>query len=306
MTEDRKTYIGGSSVAVIMCGELYERNSTDLCRWYQGRLELPEPTGPDIERGRRMERDLFVMVAGDHYMPSDTFQQFKRGDGVTVPDYIGGTVDGIAFDMDSMRPKSIVELKCQRIRTLANWSNWGLPANHLWQVRLYMAVWNLDSAVVAALDYENWCPVYWNIPRDMELEALMLDECEQFWACVQAGDDWLVDSTVVEDLPRIGAEAVEATLWQERDLLEYRELTAEIDARKERLAEIKRDFEAQWPPEAKRIVSEHGTVSMSTRTTTTVDKKRLESGWPEVYEAVTETKVGKPSVSFRMKKGAGQ
>ena len=305
MTEDRRTYIGGSSVAVIMCGELYERTATDLCRWYQGKIGLPEPTGPDIERGRRMERDLFIMVANDHYLPPDTSQEFRRGDGVTCPSYIGGTVDGIAFNRDTMRPESVVELKCPRIRTLANWSNWGLPANHLWQVRLYMALWNLDSAIVAALDYENWCPVYWQIQRDMELEALMLDECAQFWDCVKAGDDWLVDSTVVDDLPRIGAEAVEATLWQERDLLEYRELQAEIDARKERQGEIKADFEKQWPPEAKRIISEHGTVSMSTRTTTTVDRKKLESAWPEVYEAVTSTTVGKPSVSFRMKKGAG-
>jgi len=300
---DRRTYIGGSSVSLIMCGELYGKTADDLCRWYQGDVSIPEPTGPDITRGRHMEGTLFGMVAHEHRIPSSTAQRWHSGDGIILPEYIGGTVDGLVYD--GGEPTAVVELKCPRTMTLRDWKNWGLPANHLWQVRLYMALWNVGEALVSALDYDEWRPIYWRVERDFELEAVMLDECAQFWDCVQSGETWASDPPEI-DAPPIGAEAVEATIWQERDLLEYRELQAEIDARKERIAEIKKDFEAQWPPEAKRIISEHGTVSMSTRTTTTVDRKRLESGWPHVYEAVTSTTTGRPSASFRMKKGAGQ
>ena len=301
---DRRSYIGGSSVSLIMCGELYGRTAHDLCKWYQHLIDLEQPTGGDIERGRSMETTLFNLVAVEKKVPLVTAQKFIIGDGVTVPDYVAGTVDGLVYD-DNLEPYAVLELKCPRGRTLRDWRNWGLPASHLWQVRLYMALWDVDKAIVAALDYDEWRPVYWEIDRDLELESLMFDEIEQFWECVMCDEEWAAEPPEI-DAPPIGAEAVEATLWQERDLLEYRELQAEIDARKERLAEIKKDFESQWPPEAKRIVSEHGTVSMSTRTTTTVDRKRLESEWPDVYEAVTTTNVGAPSASFRMKKGAGQ
>lgn len=298
---DRKTYIGGSSVSVIMTGEGYGgQTSADLCRWYQSDDTVETEINGPMQRGIELEAVIARRLQQDGW-DVHSQQLHVSGSQTGLASYLGGTIDGICtpYGYD----EGILEIKAPSTFTLQSWIDDGLPASHIWQCRLYMALTDRIVAYLVAWDLNSWDYKVWEIERDHEQESVMMLTLAEFWACVQGGNEW--EATVPQAVqPRIGAEAVQGTLWHERLLLEYGELQATKKAAEARLLELREEIAMEWPDGAKKVSTGIGSASYSAgRTTERIDAKRLQKEAPEVWEKYKVTTTGQPILRVTIKKG---
>lgn len=181
--EMRRSGIGASEIAAV-CGlspwqtplEVWMRKTTPS----RAPLIENEPASPAAEVGRALHnalRALYTVRTGIALVEATTMRH---------PDYPFVLATPGALSCDGTRG---LEIKCVGARMLGDWDNGGsgVPAYVELQCRQNMAVTGRRSWDVGALLGGTEFRIF-TVPRDLELEELLLQSAVEFWSAYIEGD----------------------------------------------------------------------------------------------------------------------
>ncbi len=172
MSEDRKTFLGGSEIAAVAGVSRYE-GPHDVWSKKLG-LVADEEDNRFMLWGRKLE-DL----VGERYTEV-TGKELIRAPHLVHPKlpYVAGTPDRLIVG----EPR-LLEIKTADARSAHLWGEEGtdgVPASYLCQVAYYLALTNLEAADVAVLIGGNDFRVF-HVERDRALEDRLLELARDFW-----------------------------------------------------------------------------------------------------------------------------
>lgn len=169
----RRTGIGSSEIAAVAGISPYAK-PIDVWRSKVEGLEIEE-TEP-MRRGRLLEPALanwYAETTGAALREIGTVRHKRSDIALATPDRIA-TLDGA---------ERVLEIKTASFRLAENWGDTGtddVPSHYLLQAQWEMACADLPSADLAVLIGGDDFRVY-HLIRDLELEAMLLQEAEKFW-----------------------------------------------------------------------------------------------------------------------------
>ena len=274
MRPDHKTYIGGSDSATLM-GDGY---STPLDLFHQ-KIGLKEPEDLSenlaVSLGSYLEPfvlDEAVKILGQPIKSSD----FKRH--VKYP-FIGGHIDGLI----DWNPPTIIETKTGMSRNY----RLGLPPYIEWQVRHYMMLFDSPICYVIALLLDQRKFIRFDIERDLELEAQMIEVYCEFWERVQDARPPEPTSSTDQQYLTLGGmeQANNEEIELCSDLLEIKKQLAEINSRKEEVEEKLKLSLMKRGADALTLARDgEPLVKWGEQQRTTIDTKALKKAHPAICD----------------------
>ena len=205
----------------------------------------------------------------------------------------------------------LLECKTTTSHNMAKWRDGHIPTYYELQVRHYMAVLNIDIAYIACLCGNNPSDFYyWKITRDYDIEDQIIDINEYFWSnYVEARREpprpkSVETQRLIESIERWysqSEESPEAVALEDDDIkiferyFEYEEQKSALKRQIEEIEKLQNELVNPYVEDMminhRRFYSDEYSISMSSRNTRSVDYKKLETLYPEVYkECVKETK----------------
>lgn len=299
--------LGGSDIAAVFGVSPWK---TPLELWLEKHGDKPrtEPDNPDqLEMGHLLEpivAHFFGKKTGLSYYEDTNFYQH--------PDYEWAlaNVDRRYYTKDG--EDAVLECKSTSFHKRDDWGDDKYPYYYELQVRFYMAVLNINHGSFACLwgnNPENDFK-YPSIERDLEIEKLILEVCQDFIDSLYAGVpptmEGVKTKTALEALKRIyekGDASLPAVEFGKKHgvvIEKLAELDAKIKAKETELAalEEQRDeykvkiIEAMKENEVGTYTADDGviyTVKYPTRSRTGIDTKRLKAEAPDIYKEYAKT-----------------
>lgn len=177
--QERRSYIGGSDVAIILGLSTYK---TPYQLWLEktGAVDLSQAQEESQQQmwGNKLEpviRDHFAEKHGLHIELPETIRHPEY-------DFLAANVDGYIPEMNA-----ILEVKCSGAYQAKSWGEQGtdqVPEAYLCQAAHYCFVMDASRCYFAVLiggnDYREY-----KYERDYALETDLLEACQNFWDCVQ-------------------------------------------------------------------------------------------------------------------------
>lgn len=212
----RRTGIGGSDVAAICSQD--EFGGTPLSV-YEEKLDLvPEkPVTPAMAAGQELEplvarkfqlgtgravRKQKMRRDADHpWMIANVDRQIIATGGKTI----------ILKIQNEERPAEgpgVLEIKCPGIRNYAKQKAYGLSKGYVLQLQHYLHVFKYTWGSFAMFGREAWKPIFFDVERDDELCAFLVDVEGKFWKCVEDHDPPEAVEIELPDIPEVKGEVI--------------------------------------------------------------------------------------------------
>lgn len=220
---ERQTGVGGSDVSAIL-GLNPWRDIVDLYREKTGEIE-PAPETDAMRWGSLLEpliRDEYTRITGNCVRVVESL--FRH----PVHSHIIGHVDGI---VETDNGNGVLEIKSTELYMRSRWGasmTDEIPHNYLLQVQHYMLVTGLKWAHVAVLFGKRDFVVF-EVHESHELQQLIVDACNDFWAHVENKTVPTLDGVSTPKEPKV---------YGEENLIDALDDTAEMFVR--RYSEVKK------------------------------------------------------------------
>ena len=176
MTEDRRTWLGGSDVAAVL-GISPWKTAIDLWLEKTAPEPLPQVESPQMRRGKRKERYILEWAAEDYGLK--VYAINRRVTDTTLA-FLRAEIDAEDCDGNNIEIKTVSPFMADE---------WGdpdtdaIPIHYTAQVQHGLGVTSRKRCFVfAEIGDEIWRYV---VERDDALIEHMRQECAKFWGCVQ-------------------------------------------------------------------------------------------------------------------------
>lgn len=230
---DRRTFIGGSDVGIILGLSSY-KTAYELYLEKTAEQEIVSEETQYQYWGKRLEH----IVREEYEKRNDCVVTLK--DTLTHPEhsFIKAHVDGFVVDKNC-----VLEVKCSSSFMTQSWGEEGtdeIPLSYKAQVALYCAVTEADYADIAVLIGGHEYRQYRYI-RDYDFEKVVIDAAVEFWKRVQERN--APDAGCLDDLKLMystsQAKAIESTYDINTCITELKELSIKSKAIKAKEEQLK-------------------------------------------------------------------
>lgn len=217
---ERRLGIGSSDVPVILGLSPYADQSR-ITLWLEKTGQTPDE--PDEEPSSAMELGhLLEPVLAEHYARISGFRVERRGPGVESVRHPEHAWRRANLDARIEGRRGALEVKTVGIGMARHWdlhADDGIPHYVRAQVAWQMHVADLDEVHVVGLIGGPTGFRGWVIPRDMVLEARIVEAAAEFWATVMQGVEPSLDgsTTVREWLDALYPPRPEPVVWDVTD-----------------------------------------------------------------------------------------
>jgi predicted phage-related endonuclease len=134
-------------------------------------------------RGTVLEPTVATLYAGE------TERKVRRVNAILQhPDHewMLGNIDREIVGVRGRKP-GILEIKCPGLRTFSQIKREGIPDYYQIQMQHYLAVSGREWGAFAIFNAERWELLHFDVERDDELIAMIIDRDAAFWRLVQEG-----------------------------------------------------------------------------------------------------------------------
>lgn len=246
---DRRTYLGGSDVAVILGLDPF-KSPRQLWLEKTGQVPMPVVDNVHVRRGHRQEpvalaayqEQLDVRDPREVLVPATLLDErdLPLVHAATHP-FLRGHVDAIALPADrrgALREVGrVIEAKAPALGTFLKYQREGLPDRYIIQLQSYLTMFGLARGewVIFSAEHDQLLPV--PVERDPVVEEAILEQTARFWRCVETLTP-PPEETVAEALPPLAPDeqTLAETRWESEEarriLADYREARALAESAK--------------------------------------------------------------------------
>ena len=180
--EFRKTGLGGSDMGDLFSIEPY---GCERKLWYTKRGTKPDfdpgwDTNPNVLRGNALE-PIIKAVFEKKYDLTIAIPAQKRSKKYS---FLVATLDGL-YTKDGK--KRVWESKAPTADNFRRHIRLGLPEPYILQIQTYLCVYELEIGTFCLFNADMWKMLDFDIKRDDELIAMIVEKAETFWRFVENG-----------------------------------------------------------------------------------------------------------------------
>lgn len=230
--EERRKGIGGSDSPVILGVSPFK---TPLDLWQEKRGEgRDEPPTPAMQRGTHLESLIAQIYSGKTGRKLRRSRQILRH---KDHDWMIANIDRHIVADNGSGP-GILEIKCPGLSVFAKCRREGLPNYYTVQLQHYLEVRGWDWGSFAVFNAERWELLWFDVRKDPELIAVIVEKDREFWEKVLSGEMPAPDEGPVIDLPPSEPSelvTMDSPAWKDavERLREAKEIKAEAESYEE-------------------------------------------------------------------------
>lgn len=214
----RKGGIGGSDAAAIM-GQDKHRSNLDVYIDKTSILTSDERDNLLMRRGRELEP-----LAAARYVEV-TGRQVRRQPVKVHRDFpfIRCTLDRQILAGDN-NPTGLLQIKTAGAHTFRKMKMDGIPLKYWIQVQHELEVWDYDFGAIAVLQPDSWEFIHFDIDRDREFCARMIEAECAFWSLVESRTPPPSLQPAAEKMPDIGGDLVRVETLNEALVYQFQQI----------------------------------------------------------------------------------
>jgi putative phage-type endonuclease len=199
--EQRRTGIGGSDVAALLGKDPFGGTPASL---YDDKLGLvpDEPPTPVMEAGRILEPTVAALYseATERKIRNQPMRRHREH-----PHMVGNIDRQILNDP---RGPGVLEIKCPGLKVFADTKAYGLGVAYILQMQHYLEVFGYAWGSFAVFGRERWSLLHFDVERDTDVGAFLVEEEGKFWRAVQNRERPSEVAPELPDLPEVSGEVV--------------------------------------------------------------------------------------------------
>ena len=199
--EERKSGIGGSDAGAI-CGVDPHRNALEV---YEEKIAVTiedEPPNPDQLRGR-----LYEAIAVDLYV-AETGRAVRRQPLSRHREHQFMVVSMDRQQLNDPRGPGYLEVKSPGIQVFRQLKDHGLPQRFILQMQHGLEVKDYEWGTFAIYDCLRPSVLYFDVERDREVGAFLVEQEGKFWQHVQERKPPSVDPIPMPNLVHVGGDVM--------------------------------------------------------------------------------------------------
>lgn len=250
---------------------------------------------PNVQRGNALESIIRQMFEEKHGVKVEIPEQRRSG----KHPFLLATSDGI-YEKD--RKKRVLELKAPGSHAYIKHEKTGLPYSYILQLQEYLYVWDLEIGTFCFLSCDKWKIIDFDVKRDDELVAQIIEKAEHFWKLIENGPiperladgdkrckgcHWKMECWgALLDESEGGAES-DYELWEDEEFVKR---CREFDEARELVKQAKEVLKTSTDElkevlgEREKVRCEVGKVSYQWVPKKLVDNKRLKADHPDIVK----------------------